>query len=183
MNEAPIHYRLLRDAVDLALLAQPNYCTAIAAARLPGAGKFDRELLRPGRRRRPVPGSLTYTVEVLEDGDLVPLCRADWRAVGLAWDDVWFELRNTYCQHDEGTHPGGPNDRRRGYNLVVGQFGGGGGTVERLRRGSRIGCRKTSIRCRKPPSRSKPMVGRVKVKSIPRTCSSSRRRRDLVRAI
>ena len=87
-----------------------------------------------------------------------------------------YELLRPYPNQRMGSYSGGSRTRQ-----VVGQFDGGGGeTVERLRRGSSIGCRRRSIRCRKSPSRSKPLYGRVE--SVPRTCASSRRHRDLVGA-
>jgi hypothetical protein len=111
VTEPPIHYRLLREYIDRAILAQKDYRTALGIAQLLDTGKFDIianfELDADGR---PDPTTLSYRVDVLTADGWATLCSVDWKQVGLEMADVYFELRNTLRQHEEGTHPGGPND-------------------------------------------------------------------------
>ena len=110
-DREPIHERLLRVYAQEALLGQdPRKQPAMA-----------RLLQDPKTRRivsefdadddgRPIPDSLAYRLDLLASDGWATLCTIDWRMLGLEWADVLFEVKATLRQHEEGTHPGGPND-------------------------------------------------------------------------
>jgi len=79
----PIHYRRLREAVDLAILAQPDQRAALAVATLLDAGHYDIishfDLDSDGR---PIPGTLAYRVAVLASDGWTTVVSVHWSCSG-----------------------------------------------------------------------------------------------------
>ncbi len=113
-DELPVHYRRLREAVTMSLLAQPDQRAAQAVAALLHAGHYDIvSHFTLDEAGEPVPGTLAYGVHVLTADGWVTVVRVDWRLLGLEWADVQDELANTLRQHADGTYPGGEHDQGR----------------------------------------------------------------------
>jgi muconolactone delta-isomerase len=107
----PISHRLLFQFIDDALRQQPSALGLYAAAQI-AAGQWRLvALFDLDDTSEPIPGSLTYQVEVHgHDGLWRPLCRVHWSLLALEAVDVQNALEDVLRQHAQGTYPGGPAD-------------------------------------------------------------------------